>query len=398
MQVNLESNIFNDHISITSDDITDQDLSTLIDGDAISSITGSDTSLVFKFHPDIFNGLFITSLDSTCSIYFSFYNNGTYGWIGSDGEVKNNQVAAIADPIIISNETNNIIFSKGIITNELTIYFIGTFDISEVYFNKKTSGGLIQEETVDTVTITPRAVTDITIFSSDTVIDICDDFYGPNDDFFVYSMIGDGYDYLIDADAFYNSITTVNNNEEIDLYTILGVLNADNATLIKDQWEDHYNDSGDNGDFDGGTGHNKDDIITLSCGSTVRVDQALGNIINQFMITLANTGDSFGSRHERRQISTTGSGTGFVLYPAKNNVVDWDNCIIIALTISTIFRSIVLGDSITQSNRNIASWHSTLENGTQYNIYITARKERTGTSTVVVESGYRYINLLKIKR
>lgn len=92
------------------------------------------------------------------------------------------------------------------------------------------------------------------------------------------------------------------------------------GTPIDAQDETSYDNSPTTeGVFVGGTGHSAADVITLSDGTTVTVDNETAGVVDQFTLdTSASTGADAGD--VLTQSSSTGSGVGFTLTPDTDNV------------------------------------------------------------------------------
>lgn len=85
---------------------------------------------------------------------------------------------------------------------------------------------------------------------------------------------------------------------------------------LKDgQDETNYDGTGDNGTFSGGTGHANSDVITMSDGSTITVDNNAAGVVTEFTVTTVGLGTQFPADGILTQSNTTGSGTGFTLTP-----------------------------------------------------------------------------------
>ena len=63
------------------------------------------------------------------------------------------------------------------------------------------------------------------------------------------------------------------------------------------------------------------DTITLRDGSLLTVDAVTSGNVTQFTVTTPSTANVFRTG-TRDQVSTSGSGTNFILFPATNNVDD----------------------------------------------------------------------------
>lgn len=148
--VSLGTNLLLDTDTMSSG-IGEQNLSYLWDGSTTTSVSGTDAWINIDTPLDIYNGCIITTTSGNGgSLYLRWSCMGYSGWIGNDGAIKTSQSNAAADPIILSSGiVNDIIFDKGVKATQFTAY-LTNFDISEMYFTKKTSGGLIQAGAINT--------------------------------------------------------------------------------------------------------------------------------------------------------------------------------------------------------------------------------------------------------
>lgn len=89
--------------------------------------------------------------------------------------------------------------------------------------------------------------------------------------------------------------------------------------IINGQTEADYDGADSNGSFSGGAGHVALDVITLSDGSTVRVDTVDGGEVTEFTVTgVGGANSSEGAT--LTQAGTTGAGTDFSLTLGGDNV------------------------------------------------------------------------------
>jgi len=117
--------------------------------------------------------------------------------------------------------------------------------------------------------------------------------------------------------------TAANVADTVDGVTIAALdrllfTNINNQSTIAAQVETDYDGTGSNGLFVGGTGHNIGDIITMSDGSTITVDNEVGNIVTEFTVTTGSTAP-IADGEVLTQVSSTGAGINFTTTPGTAN-------------------------------------------------------------------------------
>lgn len=114
-------------------------------------------------------------------------------------------------------------------------------------------------------------------------------------------------------------------NEFINEFNTANGLLIGTSNLIAGQTETDFDDTGDNGDFNGGVGGNAyvtGDTITLTNGAVITVSSVNGSDeVDGFSIT--TIGSFVVTSDELLQTATSGSGTLFTLTPEDNNVIDY---------------------------------------------------------------------------
>lgn len=94
---------------------------------------------------------------------------------------------------------------------------------------------------------------------------------------------------------------------------------AINSALIESQDETSYDDTTTEGGFTAGTGYAASDTITLSNGQLITVDAVSMGAVTQFTVTTSEGFPAYAG-YTLTQASTSGSGTGFELWPRTANL------------------------------------------------------------------------------
>lgn len=93
------------------------------------------------------------------------------------------------------------------------------------------------------------------------------------------------------------------------------------CALIEAQDETSYDDTATEGSFSAGTGYAVSDTITLSNGAVITVDTLSGSAVATFTVTTSEGFPAYAG-HTLTQSSTSGSGTGFELWPRSANLAE----------------------------------------------------------------------------
>lgn len=93
------------------------------------------------------------------------------------------------------------------------------------------------------------------------------------------------------------------------------------CALIEAQDETSYGDTATQGSFTAGTGYAASDTITLSNGQLITVDTVSSGAVTEFTVTTSEGFPAYPG-HTLTQSSTSGSGTGFELWPRSANLAE----------------------------------------------------------------------------
>ena len=93
------------------------------------------------------------------------------------------------------------------------------------------------------------------------------------------------------------------------------------AALTESQDETSYDDTATEGSFDAGTGYSASDTITLDNGALITVDTLSGSAVATFTVT-TSAGYPANVAQQLIQASTSGTGTGFALWPRSANLTE----------------------------------------------------------------------------
>ena len=91
--------------------------------------------------------------------------------------------------------------------------------------------------------------------------------------------------------------------------------NYDNTTKVKDAQDetDYDKDPEVEGEFNGGSGYNATETITLSDGTVLTIDAVSGGEVTEFTVDASSAADGTANGTTLTQSSTSGTGTGFTL-------------------------------------------------------------------------------------
>lgn len=312
---------------------------------------------------------------------------------------------------------------KTVTAGETYYYWINSVSLFEEIEDNRvpvgTEGFEIEVDFADTPDIALNAVTDVLVatpatmagggFDLNSAPPLSVPSYDTFDIMYVTAVTGDGYEYLATMDIFYSTSTNIaTDNSNVELHTYMGVINATSGSLIPSQTEADYDGSSGNGSFDGGLGHTASTVTVTEDGRIVYIDAVDGSgTVTEFTLggeyDIHGWPDEWASLYVREQATdpvSIGTGTGFILYPDTNNMVDESTALIVEYDIQTLQAALDSGDFYFDGVRPIVTFPVTLEEvDDRYHFYIGATKTRSdGSNTLTVTANFRIITLLKTKR
>jgi len=267
------------------------------------------------------------------------------------------------------------------------------------WYPLSSTGGVLGTFTViDTPNIISNSISRITFINTSTPLILST--YDDKIPLLTYTLTGDGYKYIISSNIDYSTTTTINvNNTDVELNTISGVINATQAALIHNQTEVNFDGVGGNGTFVGGVDYNVNDTITLEDGSIITVNSVSFGNITGFTITTVNIGINYYDIYIRKQTSTSGIGSGFILQPSTNNMNNESLAIPFNRINQSRFAQVLNNDFSFWGFTPYNTFPITLNINERYNFYILGQKTRSDATNILdVTAQYRFISLLQLRR